>query len=275
MKRDQDVAASFKKNQKLDAGQIERGLGTARVGRCVLCFDEVDSTNDVAWDSARQDNADGLVILAESQRMGRGRLGRKWLSRPGENLLFSVLLLEGDAPISQEAITIAAGLSVAEGVEDATSLRAELKWPNDVQIGGAKLAGVLVERRTVESGSATVIGVGLNVATAPPVEAVDNPATCLTAHLEATPDRVEVVRAVLRRLDEWLTRVAGGQLAELHDAWVARCGMLHQRVRVLSGGQNYEGSIADVDPLAGLVLIDDYGVRVHLPAAETTILPRK
>ncbi len=67
----------------LDAVLIEHGLGTQRLGRCVLCFGEVGSTNDVTRHSARQKNADGLVVLAESQRHGRGRLGRSWISPPG------------------------------------------------------------------------------------------------------------------------------------------------------------------------------------------------
>ncbi len=112
---------------KLDSHLIERDLGAARVGRSVICFDEVGSTNDVALDSARQGGTDGLVICAESQRSGRGRQGSQWLSPPRENLLFSALLIYPTGSVSHEALTIATGLAVAEGIEEACGLACRLK----------------------------------------------------------------------------------------------------------------------------------------------------
>jgi len=137
---------------KLDAEKIERNLQTRRVGRGVLCFDEVDSTNDIAWDSARQVDTDGLVILAESQRLGRGRMGRKWITPPNsKNILMSVLLRDDQKLLPHESITIAAGLSVAEAIDNTLHLNTSLKWPNDVLIDGKKLAGIIVELRQGES----------------------------------------------------------------------------------------------------------------------------
>jgi BirA family biotin operon repressor/biotin-[acetyl-CoA-carboxylase] ligase len=238
----------------------------------VLCFDEVDSTNDVAWDSARQADTDGLVILAESQRAGRGRMGRSWLSPPGANLLMSVLLRDSGTGLRHEALTIAAGLSAAEGIEEACGLHTELKWPNDVLLDGAKVAGVLVERREADGGVALVVGVGVNVAWSPPPERVDAPATHLAAHLSHPADRAETARAILRRLDAWVDAIARGDLRALHDAWVGRCGMLGERVAVLSGGRRRVGRVWDVHPLEGLVLVDDHGTRAVLPAAGASIV---
>ena len=87
----------------LDAHLIERNLNVRRVGRNAIVFQAVDSTNDVAADSARQDGVDGLVVLAEHQRRGRGRLGRSWRSPPRQNVLMSVLLLDGDGVVHVEA----------------------------------------------------------------------------------------------------------------------------------------------------------------------------
>ena len=112
-----------------DAFLIERNLSTPRVGRSVICFDQVDSTNDVAWDSSRQGDTDGLVILAESQRHGRGRHGRTWHGEPGAGILLSVVLFDPAKRLDREALTIATGLAVAEGIEDATPLSCQLKWP--------------------------------------------------------------------------------------------------------------------------------------------------
>ena len=252
---------------------IERGLGIRRVGRSVLCFDEVGSTNDVALDAMRQAGGDGLVVLAESQRSGRGRQGRRWVCPPGSGILMSVLLIDPpgrDRPRS-DAMTIAAGLALAEAVEMSAGLACGLKWPNDVLLEGAKLAGVLAETRTVGGVSATVIGIGVNVNDAPPAEAVDRPATYLADHLAGPVERVEVVRALLMRLDEWVCRVEAGQLDELHRGFLARCRMINERVTIRCGGRLHTGRVLDVDPLGGLVLCYDYGSRAYLPAEGSSV----
>jgi len=256
----------------LDAHLIERGLNVRRVGRSAICFDEVGSTNDVAFDSARQADADGLVVLAESQRAGRGRLGRTWISPPGTNILLSAVLLGDRRSLPHEAVTIAAGLAAAEGVAESCQLDPQLKWPNDVLLDGRKLAGVLVEVRTVARRRATVVGLGLNANAAPSDERVDRPATSLADHLHAPVERVEVVRAILRRLDEWVARVMDGRLDELHAAWLARCGMINERVTVQSKGWRQVGRVLDVSPLEGLILAGDDGRTVHIPAEGATLI---
>ncbi len=258
----------------LNANLIERNLSTSRIGRSVICFDEVASTNDVAMDSALQDDSDGLVILADRQSRGRGRHGRNWISRGGENILLSSLLLEDEgSTLPQEALTIATGVAVAEAIDEACGLRCELKWPNDVLIDGAKVAGVLCETRPRSGGSrAVVIGVGINANSSPGDDEVDSPATNLSEHVGGPVERIEVVRAVLRRLDAWAVALARGRLEELHRAWLARSGMLNHRVRVRSGHREFVGRVIDVSPLAVLVLQCDTGQSVEIPAEGATIL---
>lgn len=252
---------------------IERNLGTRRVGRHAICFAEVDSTNDVAFDAARGADADGLVVLAERQRHGRGRAGAAWLSPPGRNLLFSVLLIDAQSSLAHEPLTVAAGLAAAEGVQAACGVEAQLKWPNDVMLDGAKLAGVLVEVRSLKALRCIVVGVGINVNAAPAPQQVASPAIALAEHLGCPVERTEVAREVLRRLDVWVERIAASDLAGLHDAWVARCGMLNHRVTVACHGRRHTGLVLDVSPMEGLVLRADDGRVLHLPAAAATILP--
>ena len=296
----------------LDAHLIEHGLGTRRVGRNVIVFGEVESTNDVALDSSRQADADGLVVLAERQRAGRGRLGRRWASPAGANVLMSVLLLDDPARLSCEALTIAAGLAVAEAVEQAVPVSARLKWPNDVLIDDAKVCGILVEVRR-HPRRAVVVGVGINVNAAPPPEAVTRPATWLADHAQGPLERIDLVRAVLQRLDAWVGHITGesnvapgrgrdaretrGQDAlatcdgprdtapsptlipspsptvtrRLHDQWLARCGMINQRITVRSGGETFTGRVLDIDPLEGLILQTDTGQQLRLPAATSSV----
>ena len=139
-------------------------------------------------------------------------------------------------------------------------------------LAGGEVAGVLVEARQARGRRTFVVGVGINVNAAPSRDALAAEAVCLAEALGDRVERIEVVRAVLRRLDDWAQRIARGRLDALRERWLARCGMINQRVRVRCGGQCYAGRALDVSPLEGLVLCCDDGRRVHLPAEASTVL---
>ncbi|MBI5724048.1 MAG: biotin--[acetyl-CoA-carboxylase] ligase [Planctomycetes bacterium] len=262
---------SLRRPVKLDGHLIERGLDTRRIGRNVIVFDELDSTNDAAFSAARQAGADGLVVLAESQRAGRGRLGRKWLSQPGGGILMSVLLA-GEPELPQEALTIAAGLSVAQAAGRHCRADCLLKWPNDVMIDSLKLAGVLVEVRAAGAARATVVGIGVNVYSAPPESRLGRPAACLADHASGQIERIDLVRDILRILDGWIGEISRGRLDQLKNNWLERSAMPNSRITVQTGGRKVTGRVIDVSPLDGLILMDDAGNRHILPAGTTTVL---
>ena len=120
---------------------------------------EIDSTNRYLIDEARAGAPAGLVVVAEHQTAGRGRLGRTWLAPPGASLLMSVLLRPTIAVERRHVLVMAAGLAMAEAVEAETGVAAGLKWPNDLLVGNRKLAGILAEA----TGDALVIGIGVNI----------------------------------------------------------------------------------------------------------------
>ncbi len=254
----------------MDAHLIERNLSVEHIGRHVLCFNEVDSTNDIAFSSISQAAGQALVVTAEYQRAGRGRLGRKWFSPSGSAVLASVLLHRRASDLPQEALTLAAGVSVAEGIEKSTGVTSTLDWPNDVVIGESKLAGVLVEVR----GKEVVIGFGINVFSSPPAEKLSRRATCLAKELGgiSSLERIEILRAVLGRMDWWISALRDGLTGELHDRWCSRCGMVNRRIRIQSSGNRFTGRVIDVSPSEGLVVLDDDGQRLHFPAATSTIV---
>ncbi|MCY2926158.1 MAG: biotin--[acetyl-CoA-carboxylase] ligase, partial [Planctomycetota bacterium] len=201
-----------------------------------------------------------------------GRHGRRWVSRAGRNILASVVIEQGQPALAAEAVTIAAGVAIAEGVQDACGADCRLKWPNDVLLEEGKLAGVLVEAFTTKHGAWLVVGFGVNVGEAPPRDAVDRPAASLRASAGQAVERIEVLRSVLVRLDAWVAAIAGGQFEALHEAWAGRCGMINQRVTVQSQGRLVTGRVLDVSPLEGLVLACDSGQTVTLQAATSTIV---
>jgi len=256
----------------LDAHLIERDLPVERIGRHVICFGQVDSTNDVAFASADRGGGDALVVTAEHQRAGRGRFGRTWTSAPGSGILASVLL-PAAADLSPDGLTIAAGLAVAEGLGDAAGVAARVAWPNDVVLGAAKVAGVLVEVRPARTARRVVVGFGINVLASPAAPDVDRPATDLAAACDgAAPERIDVCRAVLIRLDRWLADLQAGRTDQLHRRWVARCDMINRRITVECAGRRVTGRVLDVSPLEGLTLLTDRGRREHLSAARATVV---
>ena len=134
------------------------------VGREIVVFRETDSTNDLAAQAGRDGVAEGIVFFAESQRAGRGRMGRQWVSPPGRNLLFSVLLRPAAVPAERwPELTFCAALAVAETAERFTGRTARVKWPNDVLVEGRKVAGVLLEAHHAQPPGFVVVGIGLNV----------------------------------------------------------------------------------------------------------------
>ncbi len=239
----------------------------------MICFDEVGSTSDAAFNAAAHCNGQALVVTAEFQRAGRGRLGRKWICPPGAGILASALLFDPGGRLPHEALTIAAGLAIAEGIEESTGVQAALEWPNDLVLDGAKLAGVLVEVRGRGSARHVVVGFGINVYAAPPARQVGR-ATAFLAEAtgsQATLERVEILRAVLVALDRWVMAIQAGGADALRDRWRQRCHMINRRLTFDSAQGRVTGRVLDIDPFQGLILLSDDGRRLCLPAAASSI----
>src|SRR5205807_2301055 len=115
------------------------------IGRDIQVFEETTSTNDVVDRLARDGVKEGVVVFAESQTKGRGRLGRKWISPARKGLWFSVLLRPPLAPAAITQVTVVAATALFRAIQAQTGLTPEIKWPNDILIGGKKTAGILTE----------------------------------------------------------------------------------------------------------------------------------
>ncbi len=211
---------------------------------------EVDSTNRYVMDEARAGAAQGLVVVADHQTAGRGRLGRKWVAPPGASLLVSVLLRPSIAAEGWHVLVMAAGLAMAEALQTTTGVVAGLKWPNDLLVGDRKLGGILAEA----SGDALVVGIGVNIEWS---EVPDDLTLIATAcNLEGG---VAVTRSVV--LDEFLARYSArlGDLDASRAAYEARLTTVGQRVRVEQTDGVLVGVARGVDELGRLLLVNDDG----------------
>ncbi len=223
------------------------------------------STNADLLARAAAGAPEGVVLAAEEQRAGRGRMGRAWVSPPRSALTFSFLLRPETVPPALLGwLPLLTGLAVTSAVRAVTAVDAQLKWPNDVLVRDAKLAGILAEA----SAGAVVVGIGLNVSTEPdelppaspgPDCAGPLPATSLRAEGWASPDRDLLLTAVLGELEHWYLawRHAGGdpQRCGLAEEYTRRCATLGRQVRVeLPGGHLVRGLAAGIDPVGRLLV---------------------
>jgi len=218
------------------------------------------STNADLLAEAAAGASGGRVLVAETQTAGRGRLGRHWVSPPHTSLAFSVLLRADDLPPARRSwIPLLAGLAVALALRGYAAVDARLKWPNDVLVGAAKLAGILAEQHR----DAVVVGIGINVT----VRREDLPtptATSLLLENAAVLNREHLLGAVLRELEHWyLAEVAARDADDsgLRAEYRSRCATIGQQVRVeLPGGRTLTGVAADVDAGGRLVVRTPAGV---------------
>lgn len=238
---------------------------------------ETGSTNSDAMALARDGSAEGVVVVADHQRAGRGRQGRTWMAPPGSSLLVSVLLRPPSAIAG--VVAMAAGLAMADAVDDvaAPAVPARLKWPNDLVVDDRKLAGILAEADwpagSTASGGwreprpterlAVVVGVGINVnwpADLP--EDLADTAVALNHLVGHDVDRADLLAAYLRRMEAlYAGLLSSGSTAALLDAWRARSATLGRQVRVDLGDTDVEGTAVDVSPEGHLVVETPDGSR--------------
>lgn len=204
----------------LDATRQRRGA----VGEPTYYFTETGSTNDVAAMLAERGATDGTTIVAGSQTAGRGRLGRSWHSPPGAGLYVSVIWRN---PRALPFMTLAGGVAVATGIRAATALPVEIKWPNDVVIGGGrpasrrrKLAGVLAEATSDRSGLLhVVLGFGINLRPAAYPAEISDIATSLEAELGRPSHAGDVLGEVLSALAVEMDALARDDRASVLARW--------------------------------------------------------
>lgn len=242
---------------------------------------ESPSTNAVLAARARErgDVVEGLVVVADHQTAGRGRLDRAWVTPPRSALTFSVLLAPDRVPVARWPwLPLLAGVAVVEGVRRATDLGCALKWPNDVLLGEAKLAGILVERVERPGGAAAVVGIGLNVSTTSAELPVET-ATSLFLGGAGEVDRAELLGHVLAALgeeyDAWRA-AAGDATGRLRTSYLGVCDTVGRDVRVaLPDGTTLAGRASGIDAEGRLEVRTDTGGTTVLGAGDVVhVRPR-
>jgi len=254
----------------LDLSRLQENLATRWLGRTFVYYTSTTSTQDVARREAEAGAPHGAVVVADAQTAGRGRLGRTWLSPPGENLYLTAILRPSQREVYQLAIV--APLAAAKAIEEVTPLRTGIKWPNDVWIGEKKVCGVLIEMEMgPHSPLFALMGIGVNVnmdmKSVPEIAGI---ATSLRHELGREVSREDLLASLLNHL-EALYEASREAPEEIWNQWRDRLITLGRRVIARWGDQVIEGTAEEVDRRGHLLIRRPDGQIVAVEAGDVTL----
>jgi BirA family biotin operon repressor/biotin-[acetyl-CoA-carboxylase] ligase len=263
---------------RLYAEEIQANLATRWLGREIEHLDTTDSTNRVAFEHARGGAAHGFAVIAEGQTAGRGRLGRSFFSPPYLNLYTSIALRPTLDTAAAPTLIPAAGVAVAEAIaEEVGDERAVgIKWPNDVQLGGLKTSGILMEMSAEAARiDFAILGIGINLNVDRQIFPDDfkAQATSLSSHLGRKVDRVAFTQRLFERLEEVLDAHAREGFAALLPRYEARFTMKDCEIRVaeIDGSERF-GVARSVRADGALEVENDRGETFHVLAGDVTLV---
>ncbi len=246
----------------IDKALIGWRLSTKVLGREIISFDSVDSTNIVAKERAAKGCMEGTVIIADEQTGGKGRLGRSWVSPSKKGIWMSIVLRPVMTPTKAPLITSMAAVAVTQAIANITGLKPTIKWPNDILIDGKKVCGILTEMQgDMDTIQYIVVGIGINVNLDMddiPDELKDK-ATSLKIETGSFICRVAMVKALLRELENiYLNYIDTGDSKGIIDYIVDHSATIGNRVKVIGVNTHLEGmAIGLSDNGALLVMLDD------------------
>jgi BirA family biotin operon repressor/biotin-[acetyl-CoA-carboxylase] ligase len=253
--------------------EISRNLATKRIGRRVKVLETAASTNDIAASFAARGDYDGLAVFTEEQTAGRGRGGTRWKSGNRDSILCSILLVKEE--MNPELLSLAAAVAVAECIGRQGRHTAKIRWPNDITLGGRKVAGILLDARSAGDASPPdyVIGIGINCLQQEGFFAGElaGEATSIAIENASGCDRSLLARRLLAAMEMWLGAARSSE-TEVTERWHELGTLLGKRLSLMFNRKKYKGRCIGLDPRKGLIVqLESGGVRMF-DAAHTRIV---
>jgi BirA family transcriptional regulator, biotin operon repressor / biotin---[acetyl-CoA-carboxylase] ligase len=250
---------------------LSASLTTILLGRVMYVYPSIASTNSRAIELARDGAPDGTLVLADEQTAGRGRLGRQWLAPPTSSLLLSLVLRPNLEPRQMQRLAMITSLAACQAIDSATRLTTSIKWPNDLQISGRKVGGMLCEAGlSGQHLDYVVVGLGINVNLNPAdLGQILAPSTSLSRELGHELERLPLLVAFLETLEDNYQRLRSGWLP--YEAWRNRLATLGQEVQVGLPGQVIYGLAEDVDADGSLLVRQADGSLIAVLVGDVTL----
>jgi BirA family biotin operon repressor/biotin-[acetyl-CoA-carboxylase] ligase len=253
--------------QSLQPRRLIAALAGHAVGSEIQVHEELGSTSDHARDLGMAGHPNGLAVFAESQNAGRGRRDNRWSSQSGLDLAVSILLRPEARLEIWPRLTTLAALAICHAIESVTSLKAEIKWPNDIFIADRKAAGILAETFTASTGPFMVIGIGVNVNSVDLPPDLRESATSLKQAAGRDVDRNALAIALLKALDQQVKRLEPG-FAKAVEEVQQRSWLMGRPLVAQVDGRELRGVATGLNAEGHLLIRDEQGTIVALSSAE-------
>jgi BirA family biotin operon repressor/biotin-[acetyl-CoA-carboxylase] ligase len=253
-------------------------LGSSLFAQNIIFQRSLDSTNTVAKELAAKGAPEGTLVLAEEQRAGRGRMGRRWVSPGYVNLLFSLLLRPKIHKDQVFVTTMILALATIEAIRSRTGLTSTIKWPNDLFVAGKKLGGILTEfSMSHEDIDYVVLGLGLNVNWSPDqTEEVSNPATSILAETGSQISRNDLLVSILMTFEIYYRQVLLGHIDDFYRTWNEASMIIGRNVEIVSPEEKTHGKALRIDRNGALVIQDNAGKERKIISGEVSVsLPHR
>lgn len=243
---------------KLLPEEISYQLNTKVIGQSLFYYETLGSTMDTAFELGLKGFPEGTVVFAESQTKGRGRLGRSWFSPKEKGIYLSLLLRPEFLPQEAPKITLMTAVSISEAIKKITGLSVLIKWPNDIVVGGKKLAGILTELDAEADKIKFInIGIGINVNSSKSFLPLD--ATSLKEEIGTELSRIELAREVLRAIEGNYFILKDKGFKPILEKWLASSAILGKRIEISSQNRIICGEAQDIDMDGALLVRQDTG----------------
>jgi len=241
----------------LTADRVLQDLGTKRLGSRIDVYPELESTNRTAHALAEAGAPEGAIVIAESQTRGQGRLGRTWVSPPNLNLYISFVLRPRLDPADSAKITLLAAVAVADTLKDHVPGTPRIKWPNDILLGGLKVAGILSELACEPARTVYVIvgiGINLNFPRALMSPDIRERATSVMEETGASVDRIAIARSLVRNMESRYIEFEERGFEPIARIWNVYARMQGCWVRARTADDELVGRVRELDGNGFLVL---------------------
>lgn len=252
---------------RLYADEISHSLETEYMGGQIHAYETCESTNDTAWSLAQHGSPEGVLVVAEKQQKGRGRLGRTWSSPAGKNLLFSLILRPSLPPDGLGRVTLVAAVSLVRTVREETGVQAGIKWPNDIVHRDKKIGGILTEMSAdTDRVRFCIVGIGLNLNSDP--DALPEGAMSLKKLAGKPVGRTGFLRAFLRTFERDYETLKAGRFDLLADDWRRFSETIGRRVSAQLPQRQIEGQAVDIDASGMLWIRLDNGLQQKISSGD-------
>lgn len=248
---------------------ISNGLKTTFIGKNILYYDEIDSTNTAA--KRHSSEIEGTVFTADLQTGGKGRLGRGWAGVSGDNVAFSILLRPKISLDKVSQLTLIAGISVRRAISNLYGLDAKIKWPNDIVVGKKKICGILTEMSAEMNGlNYVVCGIGVNVNSESFDGELKSKATSIFIETKQKQKRYILIQEILNQFEILYLEFLKNGLTKMLDEYKTFCVTLNRDVKVIKNGTALIAKAVDITQNGELIIEKD-GENICVNSGEVSV----